>query len=304
MEVIKGISPHLNERIYLTIGVFDGVHLGHKEVISCVVNEAKKEGGSPFLITFHPHPLRVILQRDSPILLSSLEERLRLVSNLGIEKAFVLSFDSRLASMDGEEFIKDLLLKNLNIIRIFVGEEYLFGKERKGDLRLLEAVGKECGFDVVGIRPYRIREGVVSSSKIRDYLLKGMIKEAEEMLGRAPSIIGEVKRGRGRGGKIGYPTANLLWDQDLLLPKDGVYAVYVIIDGVGFKGMANIGLRPTFGEKGREFEVHIFDFDEMIYGKRVEVIFKARIRDEKDLGDIYGLKGQLEKDKEYALTIL
>jgi riboflavin kinase/FMN adenylyltransferase len=304
MEIIWGLSPHLEERIYLTIGVFDGLHLGHQEVIGRMVGEARERGVRTSLITFDPHPLKVTIPDRPPLLLLPMEGRLRLIGELGISKTFILPFDSKLASMDGEEFLKGFLLKNLNIEKIFVGEEYLFGRDRKGNLRLLKRVGEDYGFDVVGIPPYRVGEEVASSSKIRDHLLSGRIEEAERMLGRPHSIIAEVKEGTGRGGEIGYPTANLIWDPDLLLPKDGVYGVYVIVDGRTFKGMSNIGLRPTFGEKERSFEVHIFDFDEMIYGRRVEVIFKVRIRDEIEFGDIYKLKDQLERDKTCILSLL
>jgi riboflavin kinase/FMN adenylyltransferase len=304
MEVIRGIIPCLKERFYVTIGVFDGLHLGHHQLISLMVNEAKKKRRKTLLITFDPHPLKIILPERSPLLLLSLEERLQFIRELGISKTFILSFDSKLASMDGERFLREILLQNLNIEKIFVGKEYLFGKERRGNLELLKRIGKEYGFEAVGISPYKIGGEVVSSTKVREYLLKGMVDRAEMLLGRPHSIKGKVKRGTGRGKEIGYPTANLLWPKEILLPGNGVYAVYVMIDGKALKGISYIGFRPTFKEKERSFEVHIFGFNGLIYGKEVRVLFKAWIRGEFDFRDIHKLKAQLKEDTERALHLL
>ncbi len=289
--------------IYLTIGVFDGVHRGHQEVITRLVKEAETKGREKVLLTFDPHPLRVIDPQREPILLISLEEKERLIFELGIKRMIVLPFDLETAQLSGEEFIRKILLP-LKIEKIFIGENYLFSREREGDVTFLRKMGASLGFEVEGVLPLRIGGDIVSSTRIRESLLKGKIHEARELLGRPLSRRGQVVPGEDRGKTIGYPTANLDWDKKLLLPKNGVYAVYIVIDKKRFAGMANIGQRPTFKRNELSFEVHLFDFNEDIYGYEIEVVFIERIREEITFDNPISLKIQLERDEQISREIL
>lgn len=291
------------ERIYLTLGVFDGIHLGHKKLLACLVKEAADRGRRSLLLTFDPHPRRLLDPQNPLLLLTSLKERLELISEQGVDGVVLLPFNKEVACMSGEDFVRKVLLR-LRIEKIFIGHGYRFGREGRGDINLLREMGREHGFKTQGLLPVRRGGDAISSTRIRDALSRGEIEEAKRLLGRFPSRRGRVIPGERRGQILGYPTANLDWDRELILPMDGVYAVYTTIGQEKFSGMANIGKRPTFGEKGQRLEVHLFDFDEDIYGEEIEILFVKRIRDEKVFKDRRSLAKHLIQDEALIRKIL
>lgn len=288
----------------LTIGAFDGIHLGHQEVIKHLVKEAASRGGTSLLLTFDPHPLKIIAPQKSPLLLTSLKKKEEIISKLGVEKMIILPFNVELAGMSGQDFVREILLP-LKIKKIFVGRNYRFGQKRKGDVHLLWEMGKEYGFEAEGVSPLRTEDGgVISSTRIRESLAEGEIEQAKRLLGRPFSRRGRVVSGEGRGRATGYPTANLEWDKDLLLPKNGAYAVYAMVGKEKILGMANVGRRPTFKKKGLSLEVHLFGFEGNVYGQEIEIIFVKWMREERSFESRSKIAAQLVQDEALARKIL
>lgn len=303
MEIIYELSENLAFKdVILTIGNFDGIHLAHQKIIKRVVSAAAKAEGTSAVLTFDPHPVGLFKPKKSHHFLISTSDKKDLISRLKVDLLVLLDFNRRLAGLTAEEFV-DKLIKALRVRKIIVGENFAFGKGRKGDVKLLRGLGHSRGFKVETISPIKIGTSIVSSTRIRDLIKAGEVEEAAKFLGRPPSVGGEVIKGHGRGNKIGYSTANIEWPKDLLLPKDGVYAAYAQIEEKKHLGMVHLGFQPTFNESKMSLEIHLFNFKENLYGHFVQVFFLKRLRDQMKFDSPKELKYQLEKDKALAQTI-
>ena len=264
----------------VTIGNFDGVHLGHREIFRRVKHSAKEIDGVSVVITFDPHPLKVV-KPDRPLaLINTLDEKITLIEASGIDYLLIIKFDPAFASLSASEFVERILVGTIGLKRLIIGYDYAFGKGREGNISLLKTLGNSFSFDVEELAP--ISDGTVnySSSLIRKMVTDGEVAEVVHYLGRNYSLGGRVVHGANRGKSLGFPTANILTDKELI-PCDGVYAVKVKIDEVLYDGACNIGLNPTFDGENLSIEVFIFDLNEDLYGKDVRVYFFKRLRGEK-----------------------
>jgi len=306
MKLIDGIE-NLTEKFpypVLTIGNFDGVHLGHQAIFRMLVDRAKKKNGTSIVFTFEPHPLRVIAPERAPKLLTTFKDKVDLLKSFGIDVIICANFTSEFAHIKAEDFVRDILSKTIGVKEIFIGSNYQFGKGRKGSPELLKKLGRECGFEVTIIQEMKLNDVTLSSSKIRTLVAKGRVEEASIFLGRHYAVEGVVIEGAKRGKSLfNIPTANISTTNELL-PRDGVYAVTVNVEGKTYGGAANIGCNPTFKDKKFSFEVHIFDFDRDILGKTLRVNFIDRIRDEMKFSKIEDLAAQMRKDIENIRKIL
>jgi riboflavin kinase / FMN adenylyltransferase len=287
----------------ITIGTFDGVHKGHLQIINQLKGEAKQNKGESVIITFHPHPRMVIENSDNKSairLLNTLDEKIELLEKQGIDHVVIVPFTHEFSEQTAEEYIKNFLVEKFHPHTIIIGYDHHFGKGRKGNYLLLEALQKEYNYTVKEIPQYVLHHISISSTKIRNALLKGNIEEANEFLGYEYFIEGVVIEGDKRGRTIGFPTANIhLTDANKLVPVNGVYIAEVQITGKNglLKGMMNIGTRPTVDGTKTVIEVHILDFNETIYEKRLRIFFKKFLRNEVKFSSIDELKDQLTKDK-------
>lgn len=288
------------ENTVLTVGTFDGVHVGHRAIIDTVVAKAKERGARSVLVTFDPHPRNIINSGDDGIrLLTTLEERCEILEELGIDRMIVIPFDRDFSLLSSEEFIRDIIHKKIGVSEFVIGYDHHFGRNREGTIETIEKLGGELGFDSYVVSKHEVGEKTVSSTAIRNCISEdGNIQQATEFLQRPYRLNGTVVYGDKRGKQIGFPTANIKPEHvNKIIPKDGVYAVKVRINGNWFNGMMNIGTRPTFNGKRQTLEVHLFDFEEDIYGKEVQVRFFNRIREEKKFNGKEELIEQLKVDK-------
>ncbi len=303
MKTLRSISEltHLHGSIFLAIGVFDGVHLGHQAVISTSTSHAGSADGTPVVITFDPHPLKVLRPRNAPHLLTATQHKIALIRDLGVEHLLVINFDKKFAATPPENFIEQLVTHSRPLREICVGHEWSFGKDRRGNLDLLKKLGAQFDFDVVGIPPVKVNGAVVSSTAIRQAVEKGDFAKAAAMLGRDYTILGTVKAGDKLGKKLGYPTANLSAHSEQF-PPNGVYLVEARIQGVFYHGVVNLGYRPTIssGKSERVLEIYLLDFDRDIYGENVEVRFVRYLRPERKFDSLEALVGQIELDVRQA----
>jgi riboflavin kinase/FMN adenylyltransferase len=290
----------------ITIGTFDGVHLGHQQIINTLLQEAIKVDGESVIITFHPHPRKVVSSIVTGIrLINTIEERIELLRNCGINHLVVVPFTDYFANQTAEEYIKDFLVAKFNPNTIIIGYDHRFGKERTGDYKLLEQKAIEYNYHLKEIPEHILDTIKVSSTRIRNAILHGEISEANRLLGYLFFFNGEVVHGDKIGRTIGYPTANLKSnDEEKIALGDGIYAVYILIEGVEYKGMMSIGFRPTVNGKKRVTEVNIFDFSKEIYGSTIKVLVKKYLRSEVKFNGLEALKEQLHKDKEDSLAVL
>lgn len=289
----------------LTLGVFDGVHLAHQRIIKEVVRRAKVLKGTSIVLTFAPHPLRLIKHAKSAPLITSLKHRIDLINRLGADVCLVLDFNKEFRKVRAEDFIKRVLVKAIGVKYLIVGDGFRFGKGRAGTLFLLRKLSKKYAFVVRSLRVVKMKDKIISSSRIRLLIQRGKINEANKLLGREFSIYGKVKRGSARGRILGYPTANIEPEQEII-PAYGVYAVYVKLNNKIFSGILNVGCRPTFHSRKNPsptIEVHIFDFHKEIYGKHLEVFFIQRIRPERKFTSQGALLAQIKKDELYLRKI-
>ena len=290
----------------VTIGTFDGVHLGHQAIFSRMKEEARKTGGETVVITFFPHP-RLVLYQDSVNLkfINTREKKIERLEKIGIDHLVIIPFTKEFAQNSSEQFITNYVVKYIHPAKFIIGYDHHFGKNREGNIALLERLKDTFGYTVEEVPPLYVDGAPVSSTRIRDLLHEGNVKDANRMLGYDYAITGEVVRGKALGRKIGYPTANLeLPNEYKLIAANGVYACRVLIGKRTFKGMGNIGVRPTIDHGDLTIEVNIFDFDEDIYGEKITIEFIDRLRDEKKFKDIEALKAQLAKDKERSIRLL
>ncbi len=298
-------QPFVNAVI--TIGNFDGVHIGHQALFHEVIEKAEAIEGTSIAMTFEPHPMRMLKQNNHPPLITLYEQKKELIERSGIDVLICVPFTKKFAALSAAEFIKDLLIKKIGMKAIIVGQDYTFGKNREGNLALLKTYAAQMNYDVIvaeWIKTARNESDRISSTRIRKLVMNGEIETARKMLGRHYQIRGLVVKGRDRGGKLlGTPTANINL-QDELCPKTGIYAVTVEHRQRLYRGVANIGYSPTFNDNEFTVEVHLLDFDENIYDRKIRVNFIARIRDEKKFDGIDELKSQIHQDIEDARKIL
>ncbi len=283
----------------LTVGTFDGVHLGHRKIIEDLVQRSKDVSGVTTLVTFDPHPREILLQQSLPRL-TTIEERAAILSSLGLDRMVVLPFTEQFSKLSAKSFVTELLVGSIGFRTIVVGHDHRFGKNRTGNVDLLIALGKQYNFDVGVISPHIVGGSAVSSRRVRSLLQeKGDVALAAQLLGRSYSLTGRVIRGASRGKKLGYPTANLrLLDPSKVIPSYGVYAVNVQLQGILKGGMMNIGVRPAIKDsEGVHLEVHLFDFDKTIYGQELTVYFLERIRGERDFDSMEKLSDAMRKDE-------
>jgi riboflavin kinase/FMN adenylyltransferase len=309
MELVENIDkiekPYKNAVI--TIGNFDGVHIGHQALFHEVIEKADTIGGTSIVMTFDPHPVRVLKQNGHLPLITLNEQKIELIENSGIDVLICIQFNKAFAAISAKEFIEDLLLKCIGMKAIVVGKDYTFGRNREGNLELLQTYADNLGFEVIIADWVQTSKGLpnrISSTRTRELVMAGEVSEAKKLLGRYYQIRGVVTTGRNRGGRLlGFPTANITL-HDELCPKNGVYAVTVDCMEKKYLGVANIGYSPTFDDGVFSVEVHILDFNENIYGQKIRVNFVQRIRDEIKFSDITELSDAIRKDIEKAHKIL
>lgn len=287
----------------VTIGVFDGVHRGHQALIGQVVERGRALGGESVVLTFHPHP-RAVLRPDVPTYsLTSLSDRLRLISELGVDIIVTVEFTRDLSLLSAEEFL-DLLQKHVNLRELWVGEDFALGHHRSGTVARLSELGAERNFIVHAVAAVGAGGDRISSSRVRELITAGDVEQAARLLGRYPFISGTVVPGLQRGRTLGFATANLALSDMYLLPANGIYAVHAELDGVRLPAVANIGVRPTFGNNDRLVEVYILDFNQMIYGQSLGVHLVKRLREEVRFASVDDLVAQMQRDVTAARTVL
>jgi len=307
MRVIRGIDNLPDPEIVnpvVTLGNFDGVHLGHRKIFERVISAARTEGGTSMVITFHPHPMKVLAPEKNLRLLTPIDQKLRLIEETGIEGVLLIEFTKDFAKMPPEDFIRDVLMDKLKAKHVIIGHNYRFGKHKSGNTRMLRYYGRRYGFRVNVVRNMKLNRFTVSSTRVRQLLHWGRVCEASALLGRPYSIHGRVVRGAGRGKKIlQVPTANISTPHELI-PRDGVYAVKAAFDGNVYDGVANIGKNPTFNGEEMSYEVHLFGYSGDLLGKELTVYFIDRLRGEKKFSSPEELKAQIKKDMDIAGMIL
>ena len=286
---------------FVTTGTFDGVHFGHRVILKKLIKQAKAEGGESVLLTFYPHPRMILFPDDNNLkLLTTQPEKIKLLEKLGIEHLIIIPFTVEFSRMKAFEFVRDILVNKIGVYKLIIGYDHQFGRNREGSLKQLEEYAPMFEFEIEEIPAQDIDTVKISSTKIRNALMQGDIKTADEYLGYEYPISGEVIRGNQIGRSLGFPTANIQYNNHYkLIPANGVYAVEIRVKETTYKGMMNIGRRPTLNDHdaGMTLEVNIFNFDENIYGKVITVLLRRRIRDEIKFKNLEALSAQLEKDK-------
>lgn len=296
MQVIETEQFNINEPSAVTIGNFDGIHLGHQELIKTVLNYSKEYGFKSVVFSFEPHPVEFFGRNNDFKTMFSVDEKKYIINRLGVDILIQYPFNREFASMSPERFM-NLLVKKTNCKVLVVGENYCFGKDRIGTIDTLKKLGEERGINVIGIPRVKIHDVRVSSTRIRGLINYGDMETVAKLLNKPYFAMGEIVHGYERGRKMNFPTINFEIPLKKLLPPDGVYFSRVWLDGKIYAGMSNIGVNPTFGGESKKIETHIFDFDEFVYGKTAIVGFYKRIRNERKFNDMNELMSQLEDDK-------
>ena len=308
MQVHYGISSYKNiKNPVITVGTFDGVHFGHQKIISRLCKIANTINGESILLTFDPHPRSVLFKNQSIKLINTLDEKINLLEQLGLDHLVVYPFTKGFSKMSGTEYVKQHLIKELGVQTLVIGYDHHFGNDRSGNIDLLRSMQNNEGYQLEEIAAHEIDEISISSTKIRTAINSGELSLVKDFLGYNYFITGDVKHGDGIGKTLGFPTANIsLSNNDKIIPKYGVYAVKAKIDNNLFDGIMNIGTRPTLNNISNELrlEVHLFNFNESIYGKHIQVDLIDTIRDEIKFNDIETLKRQIAIDCEKAKKIL
>lgn len=303
MRILSSILElsHLRGPLFLAIGVFDGVHRGHQAVISTSTRHAHSADGTPVVVTFDPHPAKILRPEDAPHLLTATQHKIALIRALGVGHLLIIKFDKNFAETSPDNFVEQLVQHSKPLREICVGHEWSFGKNRAGNLDLLKKLGARFDFNVVGIPPVKGNKTVVSSTAIRQAVEAGEFAKAAEMLGREYTILGTVTGGEKLGKKIGFPTANLSAHSEQF-PPNGVYFAEAWLDGVLLHGVVNLGVRPTVssGKPERILEIHLLDFDQEIYGKDLEIRFVRYLRPEKKFESVDALVRQIDVDVRQA----
>jgi riboflavin kinase / FMN adenylyltransferase len=290
----------------VTIGTFDGVHTGHQKIIGQLKDEAKLTGGETVIITFHPHPRKIVSSQSTPIqLINTLDEKIELLAKQGLDHLVIVPFTKEFSNLSADEYINDFLIGRFHPHTVIIGYDHRFGHDRKGDYRLLKQYAERLQFRLKEIPEHIIDSITVSSTRIREAIRSGNIRTAHELLGYDFFFQGKVIAGNKLGRQLGYPTANIeINEEDNLIPGDGIYAVEAEINGNTFQGMMSIGIRPTIGDNKHMIEVNLFDFDREIYDQTLRVYVKAWMRPELKFDSLEDLIQQLHKDKETALELL
>lgn len=291
----------------LTVGTFDGVHTGHRAILDTVIQKAEKRNARSVLVTFDPHPRDIINPGEDGIkLLTTIQERSEIIQELGIDEMVVIPFDRDFSLLSSEEFVRDIIYEKIGVSEFVIGYDHQFGRNREGSIETIEDLGTELGFETYVVSKREVGDQAVSSTSIRNIIIQeGNVELAARLLERPYRLNGTVVHGDKRGKEIGYPTANIKAEHPKkIIPKDGVYAVRIRAMDHWFKGMMNIGTRPTFDGSIRTLEVNIFDFDQDIYGKEIQIRFFNRIRDEVKFDGINELIQQLKEDEKKARKLL
>lgn len=306
MKIFNNIQSYSSEKeSILTIGTFDGVHIGHNKILTKLVEESKKNNLSSLIMTFFPHP-RMVLQKSQEIkMIDTIDEKIHLFEKTGVDNLIIQPFDENFSKIRAKEFVEEILVKKLKIKYIIIGYDHRFGKDREASVDDLKKFGLNYMFTVEEIAAQEIHSIAISSTKIRNAILKGEIKKCNEYLGRNFMLTGEVVYGDGLGKKINFPTANIKIPETYkIIPKNGVYLVKAIINSEIYFGMMNIGVRPTIGGKNKSLEIHFFNFKDNIYNKTISVEIICKIRDEEEFSSIDELKIQLKKDEQFCLKLI
>ncbi len=308
MEVIRGLAKAQDrladvERTVTAIGVFDGVHLGHCRVIKNACDCAAQMQALSLVFTFDYHPEGALNSKNGPPSIASTEHKIKLIDALGVDFCVIPDFKTELSCLGPKEFIRDVLVKKLKVKAICVGHDFRFGKARAGDIDLLKQLAVGLGLKVIIADPVKAEQKIISSSLIREMIMTGDLEKAGKLLGRPVSVLGTVVKGQQRGRDFNYPTANIDPHHEAL-PSAGVYCIQAGYEGQMYKGLLNIGVAPTFEENENRIEVHLFDFNENIYGKDLEVIFVKKIRDEIKFSSCRDLVKQIQADEDLARKIL
>ena len=297
MILLKNLDrvPPLAPPVILTVGNFDGLHRGHKRILRKVISRAREEGGTSVVVTFEPHPLKVLHPKQAPLLIQTLAQKRDILAHLGIEVLLEVPFTKHFSQVAASEFVRHISEK-LHPLEIYIGEDFRFGHKREGDIVLLESLGKELGYKASAIPKLHVDGSEVSSTRIRRLLVEGEMDKAVRLLGRPYVIEGLVEKGDGRGRTIGFPTANLAIDNELV-PALGVYVVAVDVgESALMPGVANLGRRPTFGGEAVALEAHILEGNRDLYGQRVRVLFFKFLRPEQKFGSVEDLSAAIQSD--------
>ena len=306
MKIYKSIDEYNESKSsVVTIGTFDGIHKGHQKILNKVINASKQSNLSSVVLTFFPHP-RIILNKYNDIkMIDTLDEKIEHLEKIGIDNLIIHPFDKKFSLLSADQFIKEYLLKKLQLKHIIIGYDHRFGKGREASVSDLKEYSSDFNFIVDEIDAQEIEKIAISSTKIRNSINQGDLETTKKYLGRFFSLTGKVVKGDGLGKQIDYPTANLLIEEDYkIIPKDGVYYIRTTIDNKLYNGMMNIGHRPTIGNKAKSIEVNLFNFDRDIYDKIISIDVVVKIRDEKKFSSINALKAQLAKDEEHCLRLI
>lgn len=279
----------------LTVGTFDGIHLGHQKILRGVVGRARATGALAAAVTFDPHPLKILRPAEAPPLISTLAQRLAGLERMGLDAVLLLKFDPELSRLSAEDFLRCILVEQLHMKSILVGENFRFGHRGAGDVKLLAELGRCFGFTVEIVPPVMVRREVVSSSAVRRAVIQGRVGHAARLLGRPFALTGEVRPGTGRGSSVVFPTLNLAAEQELR-PAMGVYVTETQVAGNLYRSATNVGVRPTFDGGGLTIESHLFDFSGRITSGAMEVRFWKRLRDERKFSGPDALRAQISKD--------
>ena len=306
LKIYNDLSEYNStNKTFVTIGTFDGVHVGHQKVIKKLIKSASKKNATSLLLTFFPHP-RMVLQKDIDIkLINTIDERIQLLKKIGLEEVVIQSFTKEFSRLTALNFVRDILVNTLNISKLIIGYDHHFGKNREGNFEQLEEYGRIYDFNVNEISQKDIDNIAVSSTKIRIAIENGDIQKANNFLGYNFLLTGEVVRGNNLGEKIGFPTANLsIKETYKLLPKTGAYLVQSKLNNEKVFGMMNIGYRPTVSGKSQTIEIHFFNFKDDLYGRKIQIEVLSFLRDEQKFESIEALKLQLGLDKEKSLKLM
>jgi riboflavin kinase/FMN adenylyltransferase len=305
MQHIHDLNEVELESSWLTIGSFDGVHLGHRQIILSLVEGAKTAGVPSVVVTFFPHPQFILRGESRPYYLTLPEKRAQLLAELGVDYVFTYPFNEKISHLSAKEFISSLF-GTFHFQKLLIGYDFALGKDREGDNDLLATIGGELGYDVQVIPPYKIAGELVSSSRIRKLIREGDVLSANKLLGREFSIIGQVIKGENRGKSLGFATSNLDVNPEVVDIMGGVYASRGLVGGEIWPAVTNIGFRPTFGEdlsKSR-IEAHLLDFSDDLYGQEIELFFVDRLRDEMKFSEVDDLVTQIQEDIDNTRQIL
>lgn len=305
MQIIFGseLDAHTIEKSVVTVGNFDGVHRGHGELFRRLKHRAIALGVPSVVLTFEPHPLQILAPDKAPLLITTLDQKLSLIDEYGVDVSVVIPFSREFSRIPADVFVRNTLCGSLGMCHIIIGHDYAFGRGRQGNYRTLEALGQAAGFTLEDLEPVGNKDTVFSSSEVRRAIMAGELDTAAMVLGRYHLVSGIVVHGEHRGSGLGYPTANIRTD-NLLLPPDGVYAVWVTVDGKHLHGACNVGKNLTFGATERTIEVFILDSNYSLYGSKIAIHFVRRLREVQKFTDVVTLQAAIKHDVEETRAIL